>query len=118
MLTANIILPFPLNDTYTYYVPQAMEEHICVGQRVIVSFGAKRFFTGIVYSLGEASNVSDLKPMLALVEELEDALGAAHGGVRGVAAGGEGVEAHRESRSRSEERRVGKECRSRWSPYH
>ena len=22
------------------------------------------------------------------------------------------------SRSRSEERRVGKECRSRWSPYH
>ena len=24
----------------------------------------------------------------------------------------------RRSRSRSEERRVGKECRSRWSPYH
>src|SRR2546427_2167596 len=24
----------------------------------------------------------------------------------------------RESRNRSEERRVGKECRSRWSPYH
>ena len=23
-----------------------------------------------------------------------------------------------EARSRSEERRVGKECRSRWSPYH
>ena len=23
-----------------------------------------------------------------------------------------------ETRSRSEERRVGKECRSRWSPYH
>ena len=61
MLTANIILPFPLNDTYTYYVPQVMEEHICVGQRVIVSFGAKRFFTGIVYSLEEASNVTYLK---------------------------------------------------------
>src|SRR5256885_15379532 len=25
---------------------------------------------------------------------------------------------HRASRQRSEERRVGKECRSRWSPYH
>ena len=25
---------------------------------------------------------------------------------------------HPNSRSRSEERRVGKECRSRWSPYH
>lgn len=68
MLTADIILPFPLNDTYTYYVPQAMEEHICVGQRVIVSFGAKRFFTGIVYSLGEASNVADLKPIAEIID--------------------------------------------------
>ena len=25
---------------------------------------------------------------------------------------------HQESAGRSEERRVGKECRSRWSPYH
>ena len=68
MLTANIILPFPLNDTYTYYVPQAMEEHICVGQRVIVSFGAKRFFTGIVYSLEEASNVANLKPIAEIID--------------------------------------------------
>ncbi len=68
MLTANIILPFPLNDTYTYYVPQAMEENICVGQRVIVSFGAKRFFTGIVYSLGEVSNVADLKPIAEIID--------------------------------------------------
>ena len=68
MLTANIILPFPLNDTYTYYVPQVMEEHICVGQRVIVSFGAKRFFTGIVYSLGEASDVAYLKPIAEIID--------------------------------------------------
>lgn len=68
MLTANIILPFPLNDTYTYYVPQAMEKHICVGQRVIVSFGAKRFFTGIVYSFGEASDVADLKPIAEIID--------------------------------------------------
>ena len=68
MLTANIILPFPLNDTYTYYVPQVMEEHICVGQRVIVSFGVKRFFTGIVYSLGEASDVADLKPIAEIID--------------------------------------------------
>ena len=68
MLTANIILPFPLNDTYTYYVPQVMEEHICVGQRVIVSFGVKRFFTGIVYSLGEANDVADLKPIAEIID--------------------------------------------------
>ena len=28
------------------------------------------------------------------------------------------TEKHREELERSEERRVGKECRSRWSPYH
>ena len=68
MLTANIILPFPLNDTYTYYVPQAMEDNICVGQRVIVSFGVKRFFTGIVYSLGEVSDVAYLKPIAEIID--------------------------------------------------
>ena len=35
----------------------------------------------------------------------------------GAAQGGAGA-AGGASRSRSEERRVGKECRSRWSPYH
>ena len=30
----------------------------------------------------------------------------------------EAIEAVKEARARSEERRVGKECRSRWSPYH
>ena len=28
------------------------------------------------------------------------------------------VHSHSKERTRSEERRVGKECRSRWSPYH
>ena len=28
------------------------------------------------------------------------------------------ISASKEGRGRSEERRVGKECRSRWSPYH
>ena len=28
------------------------------------------------------------------------------------------IDVHMENETRSEERRVGKECRSRWSPYH
>src|SRR3989442_14415297 len=32
--------------------------------------------------------------------------------------GGSGLKAYTIYRNRSEERRVGKECRSRWSPYH
>src|ERR1043165_5721271 len=39
------------------------------------------------------------------------------GVVLGPQAGG-ATQPHREHPHRSEERRVGKECRSRWSPYH
>ena len=38
-------------------------------------------------------------------------------GVRFIAVN-DGVDSLVESSNRSEERRVGKECRSRWSPYH
>src|SRR2546421_4488541 len=39
-------------------------------------------------------------------------------GVRGRERGGYGGRGGDGGRDRSEERRVGKECRSRWSPYH
>ena len=41
---------------------------------------------------------------------------AFHGLGEGIA--GQGKHGHSEGLTRSEERRVGKECRSRWSPYH
>src|SRR5256885_15148387 len=37
---------------------------------------------------------------------------------RAIAKGGPNKRAVRSTKERSEERRVGKECRSRWSPYH
>ena len=42
------------------------------------------------------------------------AWGESGSSIREIAAYGE----RREAEIRSEERRVGKECRSRWSPYH
>src|SRR5256885_3497251 len=58
---------------------------------------------------------SDLQPLRlgaaraqVIVEPLEKAR-VAHGLPR---------QAHEQTLGRSEERRVGKECRSRWSPYH
>ena len=39
-------------------------------------------------------------------------------GLIGLAVMGEKLALNVESKGRSEERRVGKECRSRWSPYH
>ena len=40
-------------------------------------------------------------------------------GIRGLGIRGAGVSMpYKQAHRRSEERRVGKECRSRWSPYH
>lgn len=48
---AEIIIPVPLNVTFTYAVPPALKGKINVGHRVIVPFGKKKFYTGIVCSL-------------------------------------------------------------------
>lgn len=48
---AQILLPLPLHATFTYRIPPGMESEARVGHRVIVPFGRKRFYTGIVVAL-------------------------------------------------------------------
>ena len=48
---AQVLLPLPLNATFTYRVPHEMTDRVRVGFRVIVPFGRKRFYTGIIQSL-------------------------------------------------------------------
>ncbi|MGB5989407.1 MAG: primosomal protein N' [Marinifilaceae bacterium] len=48
MLYADIILPFPLGDYFTYGIPENIENSVAVGKRVLVPFGAKHFYTGLV----------------------------------------------------------------------
>ena len=48
MTFAEILLPLPLQGTFTYSVPPEMSAQVCPGHRVIVPFGAKKFYTGIV----------------------------------------------------------------------
>ncbi|MGI6573518.1 MAG: replication restart helicase PriA [Fermentimonas sp.] len=48
---ADVILPLPLPDLFTYSVPKEMEQTIGRGHRVIVPFGSKKHYTGIVMRL-------------------------------------------------------------------
>ena len=48
MLYADVLLPLPMADAYTYSVPEGMESEVQVGMRVVVPFGARRYYTGIV----------------------------------------------------------------------
>lgn len=51
MIFVDVILPLPLSDTYTYAVPAEFEKRVQEGYRVIVQFGSKKIYTGIVKRL-------------------------------------------------------------------
>lgn len=48
---ADIILPLPLYGAFTYHIPEDMIGKVNVGYRVIVPFGNKKFYTGIVATI-------------------------------------------------------------------
>ncbi len=47
-LFVEVILPIPLKGTFTYRIPRALEEMVEVGKRVVVPFGRRKLYTGIV----------------------------------------------------------------------
>jgi primosomal protein N' (replication factor Y) len=50
---ADIILPVAAPGTFTYRIPQQLEFSVEVGQRVIVQFGSKKIYAGIVAKIHE-----------------------------------------------------------------
>lgn len=64
---ADVILPVPLNAAFTYAVPEALGREVRAGSRVLVQFGARHYYTGIVESThhnppqtGEAKEIAAL----------------------------------------------------------
>ncbi len=48
MTYAEVILPLPLYSTFTYSIPDSFKDSVGIGFRVLVPFGRKKFYTGIV----------------------------------------------------------------------
>lgn len=65
---AEIILPLPLYGTYTYLVPDEIESDIQVGSRVLVQFGRKKFYTGIVERVHNEAPDYDVKPLMSQLD--------------------------------------------------
>ena len=51
ILFADVILPLPLPDTFTYQVPPLLQDAVAVGHRVVVQFGKQRVYAAIVTKL-------------------------------------------------------------------
>ncbi len=56
-LFADVILPFPLPQYFTYLVPEELQNFIEIGKRSVVQFGKKRFYTAII------ANIHSQKPI-------------------------------------------------------
>lgn len=73
MRYADVILPLPLADSFTYALPPEMASQVRVGSRLIVPFGTKKFYTAIVvalhdnepsYTTKEATELLDATPVV------------------------------------------------------
>ncbi|MBQ4621705.1 MAG: primosomal protein N' [Bacteroidaceae bacterium] len=67
---ADVIVPLPLANSYTYRLPADMEGEIQVGSRVIVPFGQKKFYTAIVIRLHNTPPEGDyqVKPITEVLD--------------------------------------------------
>ena len=68
---ADVILPLPVEGTYTYRLPAGLEGRVQTGQRVIVPFGTSKQYSGIVTRIHNESPGGNFK-MKELVDVLEE----------------------------------------------
>ena len=70
MKFADVILSVPLDGTFTYAIPVAMQQRVMVGMRVLVPFGRQKSLVGVVARLhDEEPQGYQVKPLAQLMDE-------------------------------------------------
>ena len=65
---ADIILPLHLRTTFTYRIPNEYDGKIEAGQRVVVQFGAKKLYSGLVRRVHSEVPNYQVKYILSIVD--------------------------------------------------
>lgn len=66
----DVIVPLPLRGTFTYSIPDSLQNRVVVGSRVIIQFGKKKFYTAIVHHIhNETHNRPDIKEITSLLDD-------------------------------------------------
>ena len=68
-LLADVVLPLPLAETYTYRIPEWLGERVKVGCRLIVPFGTKKMYSAIVVRFHNDEPDMELKESIDLLDE-------------------------------------------------
>jgi len=73
MKYADVVLPLPLAETYTYALPAPLQEKVQVGCRLVVPFGARKIYSAVVVRLhndaGNSGEAVKYKEALELLDE-------------------------------------------------
>ncbi|MDR2238395.1 MAG: primosomal protein N' [Chryseobacterium sp.] len=70
MQYAQIVLPLNLKGSFTYKVPEELMSDIQTGMRVLVPFGGKKIYTGIVFELHDNAPESFVaKEVISILDE-------------------------------------------------
>lgn len=66
----DVIVPLPVTGQFTYSVPEGMEDKVKEGCRVIVPFGVRKYYTGIVVQTGTTpSGNYEIKDVAEVLDE-------------------------------------------------
>lgn len=64
-----VILPLPVQGTFTYSVPDNNRDFVGIGIRVLVQFGRKKYYTAIVAGVEQAPPKNyEVKPIMAVLD--------------------------------------------------
>lgn len=70
-LYAEVLVPLPIAGAFTYKVPEELADRVRAGHRVVVPFGQKKFYTGIVTALtpNRPEGNFEVKPILDTLDD-------------------------------------------------
>jgi len=68
MKYAEIIIPLSVQGTFTYAVPDELIKECSIGKRVLVQFGNKKFYTGIVESMHDNTPEYETKEIVSILD--------------------------------------------------
>lgn len=69
MSYAEVILPLPLRKTFTYSIPAELVGQAAPGVRVVVQFGKRKFYTGVIRRIhAEAPKAYEAKPINSILD--------------------------------------------------
>lgn len=70
MKYVNVILPLPLKGTFTYAIPDAWDDVLRIGMRVVVQLGTRKMYTGIIVLIHTHAPVNvNVRQIIAILDQ-------------------------------------------------